>query len=294
MATMVSRDQRAIPVVGLVLLIIGGIVFAVGVALPYWLEWSDTNRFAGLWHSCDQNSCDGLSYDDFSVPEIEDKMMPSAWIATQGLACTAIACAIIGCIAYVVWIGDVLNRTAAITATAFHYLAGVFGVAAVIVFGVYWGDFPNGLAFWLAVGGAAFCLLVGMVLACIVVCRCGGYNRRRRYVRRRRVARQVIREEPLVINDCPPSQMSAQVPMAVPIIYMNQPAIEAPKAKPKPQPQPQPQQVVIQTQPQDLQVTALYNGPTGGFYEGTMLPDNGQHSATIYVDSTYANTIPRY
>lgn len=64
--------NKELPVVSLVLLVIGIIVFIIGVALPYWLIWDGIN--AGLWHSC-PDSCMTLSYNEFSVNEINDTTM---------------------------------------------------------------------------------------------------------------------------------------------------------------------------------------------------------------------------
>jgi hypothetical protein len=69
-----ASDQQGLPILCLIFLILGGIVFAAGVALPYWLKWSDTDQHAGLWHFCG-DSCNGLHYDSFSVPGVTDTEM---------------------------------------------------------------------------------------------------------------------------------------------------------------------------------------------------------------------------
>ncbi|ELU03098.1 hypothetical protein CAPTEDRAFT_221067 [Capitella teleta] len=282
-----AENSRGLPVFALIFLIIGAVVFTVGIALPYWVEWDERGLHCGLWHTCGE-SCSALTYDEFIVPELSETEMPSQWIVTQGLSCTAIACAVVGILAYIVWLMDVRNRNAGLTAVSFHLLTGVFGAAAVIVFGVYWDDLPNGFAFWLAVGGAALCLLVGLTVALIVICTCQGYSRKR-YVRRRRVARRAASDRrPVMQSNKLTAQVPVAVPMAIPNGYITQRVL--PAIAPAPAPAVEYVNTAPESNAEDLQVTAVYNGPSGGFYGGTVLPDNGQHSATVYVDNTYANT----
>lgn len=159
--------------IGLLLFIIGTVIFIVGFAVPYWVVEGETGTRIGLWEYCGARSdyCGNiLNTDAFNAP---GKGLPAWFRGTQALACLALIAIIVALVLKFLFLCGKPKKFLLIS-IIMDIVAAVLAFLAAVVFG---SEFDRSYHYNLHFG-FAFDIIGGIFLVGSAVCFIVEYIRR--------------------------------------------------------------------------------------------------------------------